>query len=101
MRVIENGVAHEFEEMTPDKRPQDPHGDGSGLTFQTLEHGGEYPDAMPQAILLTDAEGRSCIYVPVRVEGRVVDSGGFTVVSGLKEDSTSRAEKTRPGCSFR
>jgi hypothetical protein len=37
-------------------------------------HGGEYPDNMPQAIRLTDAEGRSCIYLPVAVRGHVVDS---------------------------
>jgi hypothetical protein len=30
-----------------------------------MEHGGEYPDAMPQAIKLIDAEDRSCIYVPI------------------------------------
>ena len=77
MRVIENGVAHEFEEMTPDKRPQNPQGDRTGLTFTTLEHGGEEQDMMPQAIRLTDAEGRSCIYVPLRVNGRVVESLGF------------------------
>jgi hypothetical protein len=50
--------------------------DGTDLTFETLEHGGEYPDTMPQAIRLTDAEGRSCIYVPV-THGKVVDSEVF------------------------
>jgi hypothetical protein len=39
-----------------------------------LEHGGEYPDTMPQAIKLIDAEGRSCIYVPIMQNGKVVDS---------------------------
>ena len=33
--------------------------DGTGLRFETIEHGGEYPDTMPQAIKLVDAEGRS------------------------------------------
>ena len=56
-RVIESGCIHGYEEMTPEKRPQDPLMDGTGLTFETLEHGGEYPDTMPQAIRLTDAEG--------------------------------------------
>jgi hypothetical protein len=28
--------------MTPDKRPQDPHMDGTDLRFETLDHGGEY-----------------------------------------------------------
>src|SRR3981189_1173649 len=50
-------ITHEFEEMTPEKRPQDPGRDGRGRTFETVEHGGEYPDTMPQAIKLTDAEG--------------------------------------------
>jgi hypothetical protein len=63
----------------PEKRPQDPHLNGSGLQFETLEHGGEYPDAMPQAVRITDAEGRSCLYVPVTVKGRVVDSKRFTL----------------------
>ena len=79
MRMTENDSVHEFEEMTPEERPQDPHGDGTGLTFETLEHGGEYPDTMPQAIRVTDAEGRSCIYVPVKVDGRVVDSKGYSL----------------------
>ncbi len=32
---------------------------------------------MPQAIIATDAEGRSCTYVPITEGGRVVDSLGF------------------------
>jgi hypothetical protein len=59
------------------RRPQDPHLDGTDLRFETMEHGGEYPDTMPQAIKLTDAEGRSCIYVPITQNGKVVDSHGF------------------------
>ena len=53
--------------------------DGSGLRFETLEHGGEFPNTMPQAVRITDAEGRSCIYVPVKVTGRVVDSKKFAL----------------------
>jgi hypothetical protein len=30
-----------------------------------MEHGGEYPDTMPQAIKLVDDESRSCICVPL------------------------------------
>jgi hypothetical protein len=70
---------HRLAELTPEKRPQDPHMDGAGLRFETLEHGGEYPDTMPQAIKLIDAEGRSCIYVPITQDGRVVDSQGYTL----------------------
>jgi hypothetical protein len=79
---VEEGCAamtltHAYEEMTPEKRPQDPHMDGTGLRFKTLDHGGEYPDTMPQAIKLTDAQGRSCIYVPITQNGKVVNSQGF------------------------
>ena len=42
-----------------------------------MDHGGEYPDTMPQAIKLTDAQSRSCIYVPIMQNGKVVDSQGF------------------------
>jgi hypothetical protein len=35
-----------------ERRPQDPSGTGEGLRFVTLDHGGEYPDNMPQAIKL-------------------------------------------------
>jgi hypothetical protein len=38
-------LTHKFEEMTPEKRPRDPHMDGTGRRFETLEHGGdERPD---------------------------------------------------------
>jgi hypothetical protein len=62
-------LTHKFAEMTPEKRPQDPSMDGTGLTFETMGHGGEYPDTMPQAIKPVDAEGRSCIYVPISQDG--------------------------------
>jgi hypothetical protein len=71
-------LTHKFEEMTPEKRPQDPSMNGSGLRFETMEHGGEYPDTMPQSIKVTDAEGRSCTYVPITQDGKVVDSYGHS-----------------------
>ena len=49
------------------------------MRFETMEHGGEYPDTMPQAIKLIDAEGRSCIYVSITQDGKVVDSLGYIV----------------------
>ena len=70
-------LMHRFQELAHEKRPQDPHMDGTGVRFETMEHGGEYPDTMPQAIKLIDAEGRSCIYVPITQNGKVVDSQGF------------------------
>ena len=70
MKVVEEHggtrTTHEFEPMTPEKRTQDEAGDGSGLRFQTLEQGGACPDTMPQAILVTDLQGRSCTYVPAK-----------------------------------
>jgi hypothetical protein len=36
------------------------------------EHGGDYPDNMPQAITVTDAQGRWAVYVPLRVNGKIV-----------------------------
>jgi hypothetical protein len=51
---------------------QDPHGDGTGLRFETGKHGGDYPDNMPQAITVTDAQGRWAVYVPLRVGGKIV-----------------------------
>jgi hypothetical protein len=72
-------LTHRFRELAPEKRPQDPQLDGKGLRIETMDHGGEYPDTMPQAIKLIDAEGRSCIYVPITQNGKVVDSQGYTL----------------------
>jgi hypothetical protein len=46
------------------------------VRFETMDRGGEYPDRMPEATRLTDADGRSCVYVPITQDGRVVDSQG-------------------------
>jgi hypothetical protein len=62
----------EFVELTPDLRPRDPSGDGTGMTLETGEHGGDYPDNMPQAITVTDSEGRWAVYVPLKVNDKVV-----------------------------
>jgi hypothetical protein len=40
----------------------------------------------------TDGEGRSCVYVPI-VEGRVVDSKGFTL--NRLPDTKERARRRR------
>ncbi len=66
-----------YRELKEDMRPQDPTMDGSTLTFETLEHGGEYPDQMPQVIRVTDAKGRSCNYSVVLVRSKAVDSFCF------------------------
>src|SRR6266446_10882563 len=65
-----------FRELTYTMRPQDPHGDGTGLRFATGEHGGDYPDNMPQAITVTDAQGRWAVYVPSWRQDRGAGAGG-------------------------
>jgi hypothetical protein len=40
--------------------------------MQIREHGGDYPDNMPQAITVTDAQGRWAVYVRLRVGGKIV-----------------------------
>jgi len=72
-------LTHKFAAMTPEKRPQDPHMDGTGLRSKRWSTAAEYPDTMPQVIKLIDAEGRSRIYVPILQNGGVVDSQGFTL----------------------
>ena len=71
--------SHTFEKMTENIRPQDPSLCGSDLKFEAMEHGGEFPDAMPQAIKITDSNGRWCVYVPTRENGKVVLSHGFNL----------------------
>jgi hypothetical protein len=78
-------LMRQFPPLSPERRPQDPQMDGTGLRFQTLDHGGEYPDAMPQAIRLMDPQGRSCIYVAITQNGTVVDSEAHSV--GAAEES--------------
>src|SRR6266403_1218181 len=82
-------LTRKFAEMTHDKRPQDPHMDGTGLRFETMDHGGEYSDTMPQAIKLVDAEGRSCVYVPITQNGKVVDSQGFMLDPDVADTAPS------------
>jgi len=49
---------NQLEAWPPRSRPQDdPSFSGKGLTFETLDHGGDYPDMMPQAIRVTDGRG--------------------------------------------
>ena len=79
-------LTHKFTEMTPDKRPQDRHMDGTGLRFETMDHGGEYPDTMPQAIKLIDAEGRSCVYVPIRRTARWLTAKGMWSIQRMNDD---------------
>jgi hypothetical protein len=50
-------LTYKFPEMTPEKRPQDPSLDGTGLIFETLEHSGEsFRSVSPDSPL----HGRHC-----------------------------------------
>jgi hypothetical protein len=89
-------LTHNFAELTPENRPQDPYTDGTGLRFETMEHGGKYPDTMPQAIKLIDAEGRSCIYEPIMQNGKVVDSQGFALDRRMNDRQAGRPICTTP-----
>jgi hypothetical protein len=84
--------------MTAEMRPQDPELDGSGLTFETLERGGEYQDAMPQAIRVTDAEGRWCIYELTMIEGHVVQSYGHSVTQEAERPISQPSRSPSPPC---
>ena len=47
--------------------------------FAPIAWGAEYADDMPEEIAVTDREGRSCIYEPIRANGQAVDSKGYTL----------------------
>jgi hypothetical protein len=68
-------VEQQFSETS--NRPSDPSGDGKNLKIETREHGGEYPDDMPQALRVSDDQGRVALYRPTMEDGKVVDSKGF------------------------
>lgn len=74
-------TTHRYQVLTEDNRPQDETLDGSELTFTTMEHGGEFPDTMPQVIEVTDKQGRSCRYVPIEENGKPVKSLGFNLAT--------------------
>jgi len=60
------------------------------------------PDTMPQAIKLTDAAGRSCIYVPITQNDKVVDSQGLCSIWRMSEAIPPRTTSTKmaPGGHF-
>jgi hypothetical protein len=51
-----------------------------------IAHGVQWNAAMPQAIKLIDAEGRSCIYVSIMQNGKVVDSQDMCLIQTTNED---------------
>jgi hypothetical protein len=65
---------------TTSRRPQADDYAASNLRYETLEHGPD--DDMPQAIRVTDHQGRSAIYRPLIKDGRVVDPRGVPLGPG-------------------
>lgn len=57
-----------FSEAKPEDLPRDPLENATGWSLKTLEHG---QHMFPAAIEATDAEGRSCIYVPMDFAGKI------------------------------
>lgn len=68
---------HRYRPLPPDSRPRDATLDGRTLTYEALEHGGEY--CMPLVIRVTEADGRNCICLPITEHGEIVDSLGFAL----------------------
>jgi hypothetical protein len=83
-------LTHKFAVPAPQKRPQDPPIDGTGVRFETMDHGGEYPDVMPQAIKLIDS-GAARVYVPITQDGKVVEGFKMPLCSITRvKSATSR-----------
>lgn len=81
---------HNYEPYAPGELPQDDSMDGSGWTFETLEHGGPNTDeiAFPEAILARDDQGREHIYMACFVDGAPVRSINYN----FNPDRDARAE---------
>ena len=84
---LQNQGQTEFRPIEPGDMPQDPDRSARGWRYEVLEHGGREPDAMPQWIEVTDAEGRSAIYEalePANPADRPQDDGGSGVSWSFK-----------------
>jgi hypothetical protein len=55
-------VIHRYEDLTPDKRPQDPRRNGKGLHYKPSEHGVTLPDSFPLVVIVSDAKERRLVY---------------------------------------
>jgi hypothetical protein len=63
---------HQRPPKPPKLRPQAPPHDERGLRFEALESDGKRTDGMPPAIRVTDAQGRTLVYVPIKLRGKVL-----------------------------
>ena len=64
-------ATQKFQELTYTMRPQD---SSRRRRWDAIRdrNGGDYPDNMPQAITVTDAQGWRAVYVPIRIGGKIV-----------------------------
>jgi hypothetical protein len=91
-----------FRELTYTMRPQDPRGDGTGLRFETGEHGGDYPDNMPQATV-SRKMGVRCSHtlaaLALRGEGSSLAPQGTTAANWLRRTCAAAMFNLGiPGC---
>ncbi len=83
-------LTHKFA-VPAQKRPQDPTIDGTGLRFETTGpwRGISRCDAASDQLI--DSEGRSCIYVPITQDCKVVEGFKMPVCSITRvKSATSR-----------
>jgi hypothetical protein len=67
-----NRKKQQFRELTPDRRPQDPHGRRHRTAVRDGRTQRGLSRQQPQAITVTDAQARWAVYVPLRVNGKIV-----------------------------
>jgi hypothetical protein len=63
MSSRKKGKKQQFRELTPTTGRRILMVTAPGCGSETGEHGGDYPDNMPQAITVTDAQGRWAVYL--------------------------------------
>jgi hypothetical protein len=66
--TVKTWTGQTFDVIEPEDRPRDPTMDGRNLRYAALEHD---EMTMPQAIQVTDRDGRWAIYVPVEREPKM------------------------------
>lgn len=72
-----NQTSLKYSILSEELRPQDDTFDGKNLAFILQEHGGDFPDAMPQVIKVIDKNGNWCNYVPEELNGELIRGYGY------------------------
>jgi len=70
---------HRYQTLTESNRPQDETLDGSEIDLHDPGARRGISDTMPQVVEVTDKQGRSCRYVPIKENGKSVKSLGFNL----------------------